>query len=212
MAGTMTWVGLDVHARSTHAAAIDSMTGSDVRFLGRERQAHVLCHELGRLLFDRVGLGLGAADQDHEVSRRGESHPPGARGTRRERLRSPGSHRPAVGAHAKAPVREQAGLAPGDVSDEPARPGLVAAQAFVFPHGPPHEELVEVAEDRIQHGLVEAPVVVDAALQHDVEHAHQVREGLVRGKVQPPAARRAPHRGRPDRERSRKTCALIGWR
>jgi hypothetical protein len=23
MAGTMTWVGLDVHARSTHAAAID---------------------------------------------------------------------------------------------------------------------------------------------------------------------------------------------
>jgi hypothetical protein len=27
MVGTMTWVGLDVHARSTHAAAIDSMTG-----------------------------------------------------------------------------------------------------------------------------------------------------------------------------------------
>ena len=27
MAGTMTWVGLDVHARSTHGAAIDSMTG-----------------------------------------------------------------------------------------------------------------------------------------------------------------------------------------
>jgi hypothetical protein len=34
MAGTMTWVGLDVHARSTYAAAIDSMTGelSRVRF------------------------------------------------------------------------------------------------------------------------------------------------------------------------------------
>jgi transposase len=27
MTETMTWVGLDVHARSTHAAAIDSMTG-----------------------------------------------------------------------------------------------------------------------------------------------------------------------------------------
>ena len=27
MTGTMTWVGLDVHARSTHAAAIDSLTG-----------------------------------------------------------------------------------------------------------------------------------------------------------------------------------------
>lgn len=34
MSGTMTWVGLDVHARSTHAAAIDSMTGelSRLRF------------------------------------------------------------------------------------------------------------------------------------------------------------------------------------
>ena len=36
MSGTMTWVGLDVHARSTHAAAIDTMTGelSRVRFGG----------------------------------------------------------------------------------------------------------------------------------------------------------------------------------
>ena len=34
MAGTMTWVGLDVHARSTYAAAIDSLSGelSRVRF------------------------------------------------------------------------------------------------------------------------------------------------------------------------------------
>ena len=31
MAGTMTWVGLDVHARSTHGAAIDSMTGELTR-------------------------------------------------------------------------------------------------------------------------------------------------------------------------------------
>jgi transposase len=31
MAGTMTWVGMDVHARSTHAAAIDSMTGELTR-------------------------------------------------------------------------------------------------------------------------------------------------------------------------------------
>lgn len=31
MIGTMTWVGLDVHARSTHAAAIDTMTGELVR-------------------------------------------------------------------------------------------------------------------------------------------------------------------------------------
>src|SRR3954454_5270932 len=31
MAGTMTWVGLDVHARSTDAAAIDTMTGGLTR-------------------------------------------------------------------------------------------------------------------------------------------------------------------------------------
>jgi len=31
MAGTMTWVGLDVHARSTHAAAIDVVTGELAR-------------------------------------------------------------------------------------------------------------------------------------------------------------------------------------
>ena len=36
MTGTMTWVGLDVHARSTHAAAIDVLTGelSRARFVG----------------------------------------------------------------------------------------------------------------------------------------------------------------------------------
>ncbi len=27
MTGTMTWVGLDVHDRSTHSAAIDTMIG-----------------------------------------------------------------------------------------------------------------------------------------------------------------------------------------
>ena len=31
MAGTMTWVGLDVHARSTHAAAIETLTGELTR-------------------------------------------------------------------------------------------------------------------------------------------------------------------------------------
>ena len=31
MSATMTWVGFDVHARSTHAAAIDTMTGELTR-------------------------------------------------------------------------------------------------------------------------------------------------------------------------------------
>ena len=37
--------------------------------LGRERQTHLLCHELGRLLLDLVGLGFGAAHQHDEVVR-----------------------------------------------------------------------------------------------------------------------------------------------
>ena len=31
MTGTMTWVGMDVHARSTHAAAVDVMSGELIR-------------------------------------------------------------------------------------------------------------------------------------------------------------------------------------
>ena len=31
MTGTMTFVGMDVHARSTHAAAIDAMTGDSAQ-------------------------------------------------------------------------------------------------------------------------------------------------------------------------------------
>ncbi len=132
-------------------------------------------------------LGGGAGESPGGVS------PPGARRTRREPLSSPGSHRPAIRAHTPAPVSEQARLAACDVSDEPARPGLVAAQAFVFPHGPPHEHLVEVAKDRIQHGLVEASRIVDPALDLTVEHQRQVREGLVRPASDAPAAHLAPH-------------------
>ncbi len=65
MVGTMTWVGLDVHARSTHAAAIDVMTGelSRVRFgpgtegpvawLGGLRGPVRACYEAGP-----TGFGL----------------------------------------------------------------------------------------------------------------------------------------------------------
>ena len=65
MAGTMTWVGLDVHARSTHAAAIDLLTGelerdavrSGVRGAGRVAvgAARVRCARVMRLA--RRGLG-----------------------------------------------------------------------------------------------------------------------------------------------------------
>ena len=46
MTGTMTWVGMDVHARSTHAAAIDVMTGE----LTRVRVKSVTSLPLSRVL------------------------------------------------------------------------------------------------------------------------------------------------------------------
>src|SRR3954449_11920759 len=65
MAGTMTWVGLDVHARSTDAAAIDTMTGELTRmrfgrgtegplaWLGELRGPVRACYEAGP-----TGFGL----------------------------------------------------------------------------------------------------------------------------------------------------------
>src|SRR5215211_5537282 len=114
--------------------------------------------------------------------------PPGARRTRRERLRSPGSHRPAVGAHAEPPVGEQVRLASCDVSQEPARSGGAAAQPLELPHGPANEVFVDPSEKPDQLGAVEAPVIVDPPLDDHVDRPRQVREGLVRPAVQAPAA------------------------
>lgn len=77
MAGTMTWVGLDVHARSTQGAAIDSMTGelSAVRFgpgaegvlawLGELRGPVRACYEAGPTGFGlyRAATSAGIAMQ-----------------------------------------------------------------------------------------------------------------------------------------------------
>ena len=55
-----------------------SSTWVTLRFLGRERQTQLLCHELGRLLLERVGLGFGAAHQHHEVIREADHSIAGA--------------------------------------------------------------------------------------------------------------------------------------
>jgi transposase len=64
MAGTMTWVGFDVHARSAHAAAIDVMTGelSRVRFgPGLEAPVAWLCSLPGpvRACYEAGPTGFG---------------------------------------------------------------------------------------------------------------------------------------------------------
>jgi hypothetical protein len=66
MTGTMTWVGFDVHARSSHAAAIDVMTGElpRMRFgAGFEAPA-----ALGSLA-GRCGRVMRRADQVRVLSR-----------------------------------------------------------------------------------------------------------------------------------------------
>src|ERR1700744_675424 len=49
MAATMTWVGMDVHARSIHAAAIDAMTGE------------LVCKRFGAGLAEPVAWLVGLA-------------------------------------------------------------------------------------------------------------------------------------------------------
>lgn len=77
MAGTMTWVGLDVHARSTHAAAIDTMTGeltrlrfgpgteAPVAWLAELRGPVRACYEAGPTGFGlyRAAMAAGVAMQ-----------------------------------------------------------------------------------------------------------------------------------------------------
>ena len=64
----------------------------------------------------------------------------------------------------------------------------VPVQPFVLPHGPTHEVVVDASENRIQHGLVEAPVIVDPPLHDRIDHSCQVRERQVTAPVDPPGA------------------------
>jgi len=91
LTGTMTWVGLDVHARSTHGAAIDSLTGelSRARFgVGTEPVIEWLAALPGpvRAVYEAgpTGFGLARAAQRAgiEVMIAAPSKTPRARGDR----------------------------------------------------------------------------------------------------------------------------------
>ena len=87
MSGTMTWVGFDVHARSTHGAAIDTMTGEltrmrfgpgvvgPVAWLAELPGPVKACYEAGPIGF---GLSHRAQQRLHKVNRtmkaRGKPH------------------------------------------------------------------------------------------------------------------------------------------
>jgi len=70
MTGTMTWGGLDVHARSTHAAAINTMTDACRRDLmtARHRVSKMLLRH-GLVYPETVDLDAGASPRgSHDSS------------------------------------------------------------------------------------------------------------------------------------------------
>ena len=73
---------------------------------------------------------------------------------------------------------------------------MMAAEAFVFPHGPADQKAVEMTEDRVQRGPIEAPVVLNPATEDRIPHARQVVNGLVAPQGQPPAPHLLAHLGR----------------
>jgi hypothetical protein len=51
---------------------------------------------------------------------------------------------------------------------------MMSAETFVFPHGPADQKVVEMTEDRVQRGPIEAPVVLNPAPEDRIPHARQV--------------------------------------
>src|SRR5712692_9805624 len=47
-------------------------------------------------------------------------------------------------------------------------PATMPAKAFVLPHGPADQKLVEMAKDRVQSGPIEAPVVLNPATENRI--------------------------------------------
>jgi hypothetical protein len=70
---------------------------------------------------------------------------------------------------------------------------MVPAEAFVFPHGPADQKVVEMSKDRVQRGFVEAPVVLNPAPKDRIPHVRQVVNGFVAPQGQPPAPHLLTH-------------------
>ena len=90
---------------------------------------------------------------------------------------------------------KQLRLPPGDTNEPMCSPSMVLAEAFVFPHGPADQKVIEMTEDRVQRGLVEAPVVLNPATEDQIPHARQVVDGLVAPHGQSPAPHLLAHLG-----------------
>src|SRR5216683_2172819 len=74
-------------------------------------------------------------------------------------------------------------------------PTTMPAKAFVLPHGPADQKLVEMVKDRVQSGPIEASVVLNPATEDRIPHARQVVNGFVAPQGQPPAPHLLAHLG-----------------
>ncbi len=88
---------------------------------------------------------------------------------------------------------KQPGLTTGNAAEPIFSPTTMPSKPFVFPHGPPHEEAIEVSEDRVQGRFIEAPVVLNPAAKNRIPHARQVINGFVTPQIDPPVPHFLPH-------------------
>ncbi len=61
---------------------------------------------------------------------------------------------------------KQPGLTTGNAAEPIFSPATMPVEPFVFSHGPPHEEAIEVSEDRVQGRLIKA-VLTKNLIQSD---------------------------------------------
>src|SRR3981081_3178793 len=97
--------------------------------------------------------------------------PPPAAKTVLKPLGLHGSHCPTIRTDTEPPVSKQTRCSTSDPGQPAHGFTLSAFQPFVLAARPPHQGTVEAFEERIQHRLVEAAVIVGPALHNAVEHA-----------------------------------------
>ena len=78
---------------------------------------------------------------------------------------------------------KQPGLPPRNLPEPMFSSASMPPEAFVFPHGPPDQKVVEMPEDRSQRGPIEAPVVLNPAPNNWIPHARQFIDGFNKGDV-----------------------------
>src|SRR5215469_16088895 len=101
--------------------------------------------------------------------------------TGRETLASSGSHCSAASLQ-KRPVSEQRWLSPRDASDPVRCLPPMTSQGLEFPMRPSRQNTVDVAQGRVESGLVVPAVVIDPTPDVAVEHPGEVIQSFVAGR------------------------------